>query len=228
MLKKCLILLLFSFCTVSAFAQTNPKETAEYKLNKEIYNKGIKYNDLGVSKDALFRLIALDPNDVSLLDSLAYLYFENAKYISSIMVCKDILAKNPNSLAAMEMSAVSLQNLGLKEKALEEYETLYLKNNDINTLYQIAFLQFDLKRYNESKTSVNIILENKTLDSLKVVHGTSQKTQQEVPMKASVLNLKGLIDFESGNKEEAKKYFEEALKLAPEFEHPKENLKKVG
>lgn len=226
--KKILVCVLLSLCSLSVFAQNQAKETEDYKLNLEVYNKAVRYNDLAVAKDALFKLMVLDPNDISLMDSLAYLYYENQKFISSVMVCKDILAKNPNNLGAIEISALSFQNLGLKDKALAEYESLYLKNNNISTLYQIAFLQYDLKRYQESKTSVDIILSDKELDQLKVVHGTSNNSQQEVPMKASVLNLKGMIDIESGNKAEAKQNFEDAIKLAPEFELPKENLKKVN
>ncbi|CAN5419253.1 hypothetical protein BH23BAC1_BH23BAC1_19030 [soil metagenome] len=226
--RKILVCVLLSLCSFSVFAQNSAKETEDYKLNFEVYSKAVRYNDVAVAKDALFKLMILDPNDISLMDSLAYLYFENQKYISSLMVCKDILAKNPNNLGAIEISALSFQNLGLNDKALAEYESLYLKNNNISTLYQIAFLQYELKRFKESKTSVDIILANTEIDQLKVIHGTSGNSQQEVPMKASILNLKGMIDIESGNKAEAKQNFEDAIKLAPEFELPKENLKKVN
>jgi tetratricopeptide (TPR) repeat protein len=227
-LKKSLIILLFLLINLTVFAQQNIKDTELYKTHKQVYSTAVKYNDIVVAKDAIYRLIALDPSDVSLLDSLAYIYFDNNNYVSSILVCKDIISRNPKSLGAREITAISFQNLGLKDKALEQYESLYLLNNDINTLYQIAYIQFDLKRYKEARTSIDIILDNKNLDTLKVVHATAQNTQQEVPMKASILNLKGLIDMEIGNKEDARKSFEDSIKLAPEFEHPKENLKKVG
>lgn len=226
--KISLFVVLFSIISFATFAQQNVKETENYKMNKKVYDAAVKYNDLSVAKDAIYRLITMDPTDVSLLDSLAYMYFDNSNFISSILVCKDIIAKNPQSLTAREVSAISFQNIGIKDKALEQYESLYLLNNDIKTMYQIAFLQYDLKRYKEARTSIDIILENKNLETAKVVHATSQKTQQEVPMKASILNLKGLIELDNGNKEEAKKNFENALKLAPEFEYPKENLKKVS
>ncbi|MDQ3395553.1 MAG: hypothetical protein M3512_15795 [Bacteroidota bacterium] len=220
-----ILLTLFSF---SLFAQQNVKETQEYKFNKQVYQTASKYNDLEIAKSALYRLITLDPSDLSLLDSLAYMYFDKSNFISSILVTKDIVSRNPKSSGAKEIMAISFQNLGIKDKALEQYESLYLMNNDINTLYQVAFLQYELKRFKESKTSIDIILANKNLETQKITFGTSQNTQQEVPMKASILNLKGLIEVENGNKEEARTNFENAIKLAPEFEHPKENLKKLG
>lgn len=227
-LKRSLVLYLFSIMPFIGFAQENVKDSENYITKKKVYETAVKYNDMVVAKDAIYQLIALDPTDVSLLDSLAYMYYENSNFVSSILVCKDIIARSPNNLGAREIAAISFQRLGLKDKALEQYESLYLMNNDINAIYQIAFLQFDLKRFKEARTSIDIVLENKNLESQKVVHATSQNTQQEVPMKASILNLKGLIDMETGNKEEAKSSFENALKLAPEFEQPKENLKKLG
>lgn len=228
MIKKSLVLFLFGIVSFSTLAQQNIKDTENYKTTMQVYQTAVKYNDLTVAKDAIYRLIVLEPSNLSLLDSLAYMYFDNSNFVSTILVSKDIIARDPKNAAAMELTAVSFQNLGLKDKALEQYESLYLLNNDISTIYQVAFLQYELKRFKEAKTSIDIILENKNLENQKVVHATSQKTQQEVPMKASILNLRGLIDIEDGNKEEAKKNFENALKLAPEFEHPKENLKKVG
>jgi tetratricopeptide (TPR) repeat protein len=227
-LKKNLVLFLFSLMSLAAFAQQNVKESETYKTNMQVYQTAVKYNDLAVAKDALYRLISLEPSNVSLLDSLAYMYYDNSNFVSTILVSKDIIAKDPKNVNARELTAISFQNLGLKDKALEQYESLYLLNNNINTIYQIAFLQYELKRFKEAKTSIDIILESKGLEDQRVVHATSEKTQQEVPMKASILNLKGLIDIENGNKEDAKLNFENALKLAPEFEHPKENLKKVG
>ena len=56
--------------------------------------------------------------------------------------------------------AFALQNLGLKQQALNEYETLYLKTDRIDVLYTIAFLQYELKNYNESMNNLNILLEN--------------------------------------------------------------------
>ena len=53
----------------------------------------------------------------------------------------------PNNLFALEVSCISLQNLGLKQQALNEYESLYLKSDRIDVLYTISFLQFELKKF---------------------------------------------------------------------------------
>lgn len=206
------------------FAQSNMKESLEYENQKEIYNRAIRYNDLAVAKNAIYNLMAMDPQNVSLLDSLALMYFEFQQFPSSLLVSRDILAINPDHLAALEISAISYERLGIKDRALEAYESLYLKNNSISTLYKIAFLQFDLNRIEESKTTADIILNKTEVDELKVVYNTADNKQREIPMKAAILNLKGLINKEQGDKEAARENFEAALALDPEFTLAKSNL----
>ncbi len=227
MIKKVFLGVVLSMLVTMGFSQGNIKQSEAYKLQQQVYNTAMRYNDVNVAKDALFKLVTLDPQDASLLDSLAYMYYDAQRFASVILVSNDILARNPNHLAAIEMSAISFERLGINERALEKYETLYLKNNDVTTLYKIAYLQYDMKRFNESATSADILLKAQVKDDMKIIYNTAAKTQQEVPIKASVHNLRGLIELEKGNKKEAKVHFENALKLAPEFELAKENIKKI-
>ena len=56
------------------------------------------------------------------------------------MVSREILSNNANNLFALEVSCIALQNLGLKQQSLNEYESLYLKTDREDVLYTIAFL----------------------------------------------------------------------------------------
>ncbi len=199
------------------------KTSDTYKMQKDVYNLGIKYGDVNAARNALFTLIALDPNDYSLLDSLAYLYFDYQRHTSVILVCRDILSRDPNNLAAIEMSAISFENLSLKDKALEQYESLNLKNDNIYTLYKIAVLQLDLGRYVESNTNIGILLKNEEAQTAKIDMNTEQGPK-EIQLKAAVYNLKGLLEDRQGQKEAAKASFNEALKLEPDFTMAKNNL----
>ena len=67
------------------------KSSEAYQTQKSVYSLGIKYGDVNAARNALFSLIAMDPNDNSLLDSLAYLYFDYQRHTSCILVCLDIL-----------------------------------------------------------------------------------------------------------------------------------------
>jgi len=200
-----------------AFGQSDPKDSEIYKVNWAVYHKAMKYNDVGVARDALYKLIEIAPNDFSLLDSLAFLYFEYRQYASTALVCKDILSRRPKHPPALEMGAVSFENLGLNDQALLNYESLFLIENNIVTLYKIAYLQYELKRYAEFQNNAETLIKNEKTLEVKLIFSGEDNKQQEIPMRAAVYNFKGLIAQENGDKAKALQNYEEALKLAPDF-----------
>jgi len=134
---------------------------------------------------------------------------------------------NRNGTLALEIAAVSFDQIGLKDKALENYESLYLRKDRVFTLYKIASLQYELKRFKESKTSADIILNKKGVDTLNVYFNLDKK-QEEVPLTAAVYNLKGLIASGQKNNEEAAKFYQQALSIAPEFSIARNNLEALN
>ena len=121
------------------------------------------------------------------------------------------------------MSDISYENLGLKDKALESYESLNLKQGNIYTLYKIAVLQLDLQRFVECKTNVDILLANEEAQTAKLAMNTEQGPR-EILLKAAVYNLKGLLEGTQDQKDAAKASFNEAIKLEPDFTMAKHNL----
>jgi tetratricopeptide (TPR) repeat protein len=206
-------------------AQSDIRNSLVYKLQRGVYNRAIKYNDIQNAITALYNICVLEPQNDSILTSLEYIYYTNRQYFSAILVANDALLLNPNNTGSREMKAVSLEQVGAKDKALEEYESLYLKNNNnIDYLYKMAILQFDLKRYNEAGTNVDILLVKKEIDSLNITLPKGDSSQQQVKMKANLYNLKGLIAQAKGNKDEAKKQYGMALEMVPDFYLARQNL----
>jgi tetratricopeptide (TPR) repeat protein len=206
----------------------DPKMSAltEHYIKK--YQVAIQWSDYEVAKDALYDLIIENPQNDSLISDLAYFYFENEKYVQAVLVSQQLLARNPKNAVALEMSAVGYEVMGVKDRSLQSFESLYLLSNNFNYLYKMAFLQFDLKRYAECITSVDILLANKDVEAAKVAFNDATGKPKEYPMKVAVLNLKGLaVQEHLGDKAAAKKAFEEALAIAPDFTLAKENLAKV-
>lgn len=203
-------------------------DTVKYRDNLIVYARALKYNDMDVAKNALYNLITMNPGNDSLLFSLSYLYYENQNYISSILVSQDVLRINPNHTDALEISAVGFESIGAKDKALDAYESLYLKKNDVNSLYKMAFLQYDINKLGEAKTTAEILLERKDTDEATLVFNTENQKQVEVPMKASIYNLMGLISKKEGKNEEAKGFFNKALTAAPDFTLAKKNLEELS
>ncbi len=216
--------------TKQPVAQADAKKQ-ESPLSEHFYKKyitAVQWNDFDVAKDALYDLIIENPLNDSLIYSLAYFYYENQKYVPAVLVSQQLLARNPKSIAALEISAVGYESMGVKDRALQNYESLYLISNNIGTLYKMAFLQYDLKRFTESLATIDILFTKTEIDTTKVVFTDAQNKSKEYPMKVSVLNLKGLIQLEHfGDKVAAKKSFEEALAIAPDFVSAKESLAKI-
>ncbi len=216
-IKLLLVIVVFTFITARVCAQDDMKKI--YQAN---YDRALIYNDFFEAKSALYKLVIMEPQNDSLLATLAYLYFDARQYASSVLICMDVLKLNPKNTGAMEMSAVSYENLGLKDKALEYLEKLYLQTNDYQVLYKMAFLQYELSKFQQSTTNIDILLQQPEAEEATVFF-TIEEEEKEFPIKAALFNLKGLVNKELGNIEEARQNFEEALKLAPDFVFAKEN-----
>ncbi len=223
--------------TKPAPAATAPKQTAptQSEITARImvdhysrkYSIATRWGDYDEAKDALYDLIAEFPGNDSLIFALAYFYFENEKYPSCAVICNDLLARNSRNGAALELSAISYENLGIKEKSLQSYESLYLLTSNSSTLYKMASLQYDLKRYGEALTNSDILLTKPGIDSLNVRFSDPKDTKdvpKEHPLKAALHNLKGLAYKAQGDAANARKSFEEAIKIDPKFEAAKQNL----
>jgi len=191
------------------------------------FNVAMRFGDSEVARGALYDLIIENPANDSLFLNLAMMYYENQKYPSTILVSQELLARNPKNTTALELTASSYEALNIFDKALQNYESLYLQTNAFPLLYKMAFLQFDLKRYKECSATSDILLSKKEADELKVAYPIDETRSKEFPIKVAILNLKGLLSKESGDVAGAKKYFEQALALAPDFVQAKENLAKL-
>ena len=216
---------------VQTQAVVNPDTVQQIDvLTQHFYRKytvAVQWGDEQVAKDALYDLIIRNPGSDSLIYSLAVLYYQEQKYTSSLLVGMELLKRNPKDPAFLELSAASAESLGVTDRALQYYESLYLLSGSTSTLYKIAFLQYDLKRFAESMTNADILLTKPDVETLKVSFNDAQKKSKEYPMKVSVLNLKGMIKLDQGDKVEAKKLFGQVVTMAPDFVLAKENLAKL-
>ena len=214
-----IITLILALITVKVNAQN------DYAIQEQIYQKSVKYGDLGVAKNALFTMLALKPENTFLKDTLAILYFQSQAYVQSILVTNEILDKDPSKISALEIKAVSESALGYAKEALDDYEKLYVKTKNVYHLYQVASLQYQLKRIGECEASIGKILADPKATEQKVAMTIGQRgQQQQVTLKAAAINMKGVLYKEMGKVDLAKTQFEEALKIQTDFVLAKGNL----
>ena len=222
-MKKVIFFILLS----SSVMFKSYSQISEFDLQNSIYKKAKSYNDPSVAINSLYKMIAIQPENVLLKDSLMREYLTISQWAPSYMISREILAMQPNNLFALEVSCISLQNLGLKQQALNEYESLYLKSDRIDVLYTISFLQFELKNFTESLTNLDILINNSETEEMSVSVSKSDNTVQEVLIRAQLHYLKGLIYLEQSKNEDAKKYFNIALTISPDFQNAIDRLKSI-
>jgi len=225
-MKKFKLLFLALFLTLASqagFAQDSTYINNEYAKAVALYNRANRYNDAVVSRQALMEMAILNPGDTAVLRSLAELYLGNRQYVSSAMVAMDMVSIYPNDVVALEIAAVSYENLRLYDKATEQYEAMWLLTDNVTILYQVSYLQYMQDRFQESLSNLDIIA-SKLKPNEMIVLSKKDGTTQEVQFAAAIENLKGLIAIDQGDKEKARGHFNKALELSPDFEAAKDSL----
>ena len=220
MKKKFFYIIIFLFIGFDSLSQKN-----DFEIQKSIYEKAKAYNDPSVAISALYNMVAIQPDNVLLKDSLMREYLAISQWAPTYMISREILAIQTNNLFALEVSCISLQNLGLKQQALNEYESLYLKTDRIDVLYTISFIQFELGNFNESLTNLDILMNKDMTQEMTVSVSKDENNRQEIPIKAQLNYLKSLIYIEQKNIELARKSLNDALSISPEFQNAINKLK---
>jgi tetratricopeptide (TPR) repeat protein len=197
----------------------------EYLIKESVYRTSLRYGDLVVAKQALFEMLSLKPNDKALKDTLAYLYLNMGAMRQSLLISKEILADNPTNFNILEVKAISEHSLGLIKEALNSYEYVYLNSKNVFHLYQIATLQFELKRMGECNLTIQELLNSSDIEKREISIATGEKNrQQNINLKSAVLNIKGVMLLELNDFTNAKTFFEDAIKISPNFVLANNNL----
>ncbi|MBN4082806.1 hypothetical protein JYT50_00300 [bacterium AH-315-A23] len=199
--------------TTTAIAQT----TNTITLEKQKLKQALAYEDKGVAADAMYNIVSIEGAQSTYKDSLAYLYFNNRNYVSCFLVINDILSYKPNELELLEMKAISLESMGAYGKASETYKELLSISNNIYHAYKLASLQLALNKFEEAFVSVKKADQLADDGKVKVNFQVNKNYNQNIDLKAAIAYLEGVIALNLEKPEDAKKSFERAVKLFPDF-----------
>ena len=203
----------------SAFS--NPQDHA---TDIRLFDQGKKLGDAAIMYDALHHMLVREPNNAAIKDSLASLYFTGRMYGQVIRLTDDLLEAKPEDPRYLEMNAVSLNSLGQLEDALVAYQDLLQVDPNPYYAYQIATIQYGLNQYDKAEASVDNMLAG-DLGSQKVNINIAQGRAQSVPMKAALLNIKGVLRKDiHKDLDQAKEYFQLAMAESPDFILASNNL----
>ncbi len=206
------------------FAQNN---SSAINIEKEILKKAKKIGDPSVASYSIYRLIALEGENSTYKDSLAYIYFSSRQYAPCFMITSEVLEREPKHIEMLEMKAISLESLGALDKASEVYNELF-KITKINFHgYNVAKLQFSTKKYKETLKTIQETEKLNDTGKYKVTFNINQNHTQQVELLAAIAYLKGLTETELDQKVVAKTSFERAIKIQPDFILAKEKLESL-
>ncbi len=239
MIFRLILICLFALVSTGSFAQKKKKKNADSTANQTvtvarpitqdsmyltIFRTGMKYGDYQVAANALYSLMALHPENTSLKDSLVLLYNGMGNNVQAVIIAREILQKDKNNIPILSAMAESEQRLGLYREALESYELLYDKRQNLYDLYQVAAIQYALKRYAESRNTLTVIIRNPKAVQEKLAITNANNQSQDVQFKAAAYNLLGVVYLEMKEYNEAQNNFKKALEIEPAFELAQSNL----
>ncbi|WP_462249919.1 tetratricopeptide repeat protein [Ekhidna sp.] len=204
-------------------------DSIPWELRKQsfIYNSAKLFNDPLVARMALYNLLAENPANPALYDSLALSYLQYNQSASAALVAQQSLQINPQNQFAIEVAATGFDNIGVKDKAITNYEKLHLATGDVNVLYKISFLQMELSRFTEANTSLDIIIGDPDSETSTIRFPNTEGTGQEVSLKVAAHRVKAMILMEQGDIEGAKAKFLEVLEMKPGFEIVQQQLREL-
>ena len=220
-----------AFAATFLFAcnQNAPQQTAKSTAGnyKKLFEKSMDLKDYHTAIVAVQMMLVEDSTLLSYRDSLPELYAAINNVDACAKTIDAALNRHPKEEKFLQVKAIVQQENGDYEGVLKTYTTLYETTQKLSYLYQIGTMHFQSGKLDEASKIVEEVLAKapNSKDSLDIFVNEQQK--QKVPILAAALNFKGYIFAQNRNLPEAKKYFENAIKVFPDFVMAKRNLQQL-
>lgn len=227
-----LILLIFVFLTASdLFGQKSSKNNS--KLIQEqhlfVYKSALEINDIHSAIVALNYLIANSTEDNDYKDTLAYLYIQTNQFLQSYNLVKKIQKGGKNSDFLTLILAISAHGLNQTVEATDAYYKLYASTKDLYHGYALLQLQQQLKRVKEAQMTCSQLLLDTAINKATIPVQIESKNQSiNVPFKAVLLNINGLLAYDNNEYSASIESFKKALEIFPDYEVAAQNLKIIS
>jgi len=194
------------------------------------YARAIAYGDAQAASVIACQLVDALPGKAAVWkEELAKLYFATRRLASCELVCEDLIQHHgaAEKTPILEMRAMSLEGTGRKQDAIQAWRGLWEKAPNASCAVRLAGLQFETGGWDDAEKTIAAGLALKDAEEAKFALPKSSSEMQQVPAAAALHNLKALLLMKRDPtaKDAAKAELDTALKLAPDFELAKRNLK---
>ena len=225
-MKKIYSIILALMIGIGLFAQVDKE--SELELEYRVADLAKRVGDPSVVTSTFYRIIALEGENSTYKDSLAYIYFSARQFAPSFLMADEVLQREPEHLEMLEIKAVALESLGAIDKSAEVYEKLFgLTQNNFHG-YSLAKLQFGIKKYQEAYNTIQQVEGINDTGTYKVNFVINQNKTQQVELLGAIPYLKGLIEEELDLKDAAKESYQKSLTIQPDFILPKNKIEALS
>jgi len=220
-MKKNLFLLLAGLLL---FCGAKAQDSAGLKKHYlKVYAQSLNYNDAATAINALHGYLAVD-NSIAYKDTLSILYFTTKNYYSALLLSEEVYKAVPGNVDAMARTAECYDELGDPTTATRLFEQVAPVTKSPYHIYKLAVCQYQLKRIAEAERSARMVIADTTSKRIGVPFTSMDGTTQAVAVNAAAANLIGVLRMDEKKYAEAKKYFQDALTMFPEFSGAKGNM----
>lgn len=226
--KQLLLMLKILFCfplvitVLSASAQKADSVSQQSYL--QVYRRAIQYDDMQSAAYALTNYL-MQGGQSNFKDTLAVVYYRSGNGNGAYRLAKEIYDTDPKNVTALSLLADISGRAGDTKTSLDWYEKLCPLAPEPFNFYQLATRQFVLERIGECRTSLNKVVSDSVKarqESVSLEIGPGQN--ESVPILAAAYNMLGALAYRDKKTEEAKRYYQLAVKEHPGFVIARQNL----
>jgi tetratricopeptide (TPR) repeat protein len=221
-MKKSFVLLVMGLLFYSGVAQNNKQDAIA--LEKEMVRFAKSMGDVSVTTSSMYRLVVLEGENSTYKDSLTYIYYSSRKYASCFLMSNEVLKRDPQNKAILELKALALESLGAIDKSMEAFKDLFAVSKNNFHGYNLAKLQLTMKQYDEAYKTILEVEAINDAGIYKVNFAINKNHTQEVELLAAIPYLKALIEIDLDKIPDAKLSLEKALKIQADFVLARETL----
>lgn len=169
----------------------------------------------------------IDPNDPAHLDSLARLYFSIGDYSSALAAADSAIELIPK-IPTLKLSIQSAKLLNNFEQGRRNAAILLAMDGQDNAelRFELAWFLYGLHSYRECVNVLDKVLMQRDLQGYLIPERVNG-TELLFPLEAVCLNMKGACYYHLGDIGLAQGFWLDALRIAPNYEAVKENLKEA-
>lgn len=188
------------------------------------YKLALGHGDLNTAIAEVNAILARDTLNVSAADTLLRLYFVKGNFVSAWQVGKRIPEPDGVQKNLLAKSALKAGKPAEAKRLFLELDQADSTALNLHARYRLASLHFNDKEYELALDQLNRIVKDEESMELSIPVSGDSKVAQNVPLYAASFNFAGFVFLQEGDLETAETYFNEALRVMPDFQLASNNL----